>query len=571
MSAYSREQIDELKSKIDYEEFYRKYLPDLQQKGSKLWACCCWHQETKPSFCVDPELGLWRCFGACNEGGDVIKFYEKNFSVSFSEAVHALAEMYGYELQISDEEKAYRDECNKIYTVNEFVASKYQEYLEKDTEAWNYVTQIRGISPKMIELFKIGRGVNIAVKDSTIKAGLVNQNKDGRYYTMLGNNRIIFPRFNENGRIVSFTGRLYTDEEWSKYIHLKDTQVYTKGNNVYGLYQAKKYIKHFKSVIVVEGQVDCIKCHQKGFVNTVALDGLRISDTQINLLKKYTSTFYFCVEDNAMLNPNSDGETPLDIIYQKIKHFIPYAKVYVVDLRNPDGSKCDPDMYLSEHTKEEFKELIQHAHIYNEFLINQKLKNVNPKNIEEKNACLKSLIPILVGIQSYMDRKAYIELVANKLLIPENDVYRLIKKHNEFKDKELNKNIEYESKPVYAQKILLSMNFCPNFNSKKVAYLIKVNAEEKMEYLYRQIFKTYIEPYISQSNSDKIDFTDFFSNIQHNENIDSVTKNILLDSYMKAEMLEDFDEEDVEELIDEQVETLSEYVVSQNDELGLDI
>ena len=92
-----------------------------------------------------------------------------------------------------------------------------------------------------------------------------------------------------------------------------------------------------------------------------------------------------------------------------------------------------------------------------------------------------------------------------------------------------------------------------------------------MEYLYRQIFKTYIEPYISQSNGDKIDFTDFFSNIQHNENIDSVTKNILLDSYMKAEMLEDFDEEDVEELIDEQVETLSEYVVSQNDELGLDI
>ena len=571
MSSYSREQIDELKSKINYEEFYKKYIPDLQQRGSKLWACCPWHQETKPSFCVDPNLGLWRCFGACNEGGDIIKFYEKHFSTSFSEAVMALAEMYGYELQMSDEEKAFREECDKIYKVNEFISNKYQEFLENDTEAWNYVTKIRGISPKMIELFKIGRGVDIAVKESVIKAGLLKPEENGRYKTRLRSNRIIFPRFNENGRIVSFTGRLFTDEDQSKYYHLPDTPVYTKGNNVYGLYQAKKYIKHYNSVIMVEGQIDCIKCHQKGFVNTVALDGLRISDAQINLLKKYTSTFYICVEDGAMLTPNSNNDTPLDVIYRNIKNFIPYAKVYVVDLRNSDGSKCDPDMYLTEHTREEFKDLIQHAHIYNEFLISEKLKGINPKNIEEKNACIKSIIPILVGIQSYMDRKAYIELVANKLLIPENDIYRLIKKHNEFKDQEVNRSLEYESKPVYAQKILLSMNFCPNFNTKRVAFLCKTNAEEKMEYLYRHIFKDYIEPYIMNYNGDKVDFAEFFSNIQHNDDIDDITKNILLDSYMKAEMLEDFEDEDVEELIEDQVQTLSEYVVTQEDELGLDI
>lgn len=263
MSSYSREQIDELKSKIDYEEFYKKYIPDLQQRGSKLWACCPWHQETKPSFCIDQNLGLWRCFGACNEGGDVIKFYQKHFSVSFSEAVIALAEMYNYELQISDEEKKFRDECNKIYELNRIVADKAMEVLECDEDAWNYVTKIRGISPKMIEVFKIGRGGNVPVTNGTIKAGIVAQDKYGRYRTQLGNNRILFPRFNENGKVISFTGRLFTDEGWAKYLHLKDTQVYTKGNNLYGLYQAKKYIKHFKSVIMVEGQVDCIKCHQK--------------------------------------------------------------------------------------------------------------------------------------------------------------------------------------------------------------------------------------------------------------------------------------------------------------------
>lgn len=568
--SYSREQIDELKSKINYEEFFKKYLPDLQQKGSKYWACCCFHSEQKPSLCVDVNLGLWRCFGACNEGGDAIKFYEKYFSVSFSEAVQAIAEMYDFELEMSDEEREFRDECNKIYELNKIVADKAMDILESDEEAWNYVTKIRGISPKMIEIFKIGRGGNVPVTEGTIKAGLVGQ-KNGKYFTYLRNNRILFPRFNEYGKIISFTGRLFTDEDWAKYLHLPDTQVYSKSDNLYGLYQAKKYIKHFKSAILVEGQIDCIKCHQKGFVNTVALDGLRISDAQVNQLKKYTSTFYICVEDSAILTPNAENDTALDLLYKNIKHFIPYAKVYVIDLRKQDGSKCDPDMYLSEHTKEEFKDLIQHAHIYNEFLINEKIKNINPKNIEEKNACIKSLIPILVGIQSYMDRKAYIELVANKLLMPENDIYKLIKKHNEFKDKELNRNIEYESRPIYAQKILLSMNFCPNFYAKKVAFLIKNNAEEKMEYLYRHIFKDYIEPYIMNYDGDKVDFTDFFSNIQHNNKVDELTKNILLDSYMKTEMLEDFEDEDIEELINEQVETLSEYVVSQTNDIELDI
>ena len=100
---FTKEQLNSIKEKVDYFEFYKQYLPELKRTGSnRAFSPCCFHSETKPSLCISLDCGIWRCFGGCNTYGDIFKFYQKFFNVPFTEAVQAIAKMYDVELVISD-------------------------------------------------------------------------------------------------------------------------------------------------------------------------------------------------------------------------------------------------------------------------------------------------------------------------------------------------------------------------------------------------------------------------------------------------------------------------------------
>lgn len=565
---FTREQLNQIKDKIDYLEFYKKYLPELTQKGKYFWSSCVWHSDRKPSLQVDIETGCFRCW-SCNTYGDIFTFYQKFFCTSFTEAVQAIAEMYSIELEVSDEEKLLYERRKSLYNVNNVINNKFIKNLYDNTEAWNYLTQIRGFSPKIIRDFKLGVGMKLLPEKESLKQLNLIKNSDklNGWKPTMGDYRITIPRIDTNGNIVSFTGRDFKDiPNAPKYLHLPNTEIYEKSKYIFGLYQAKKYIKQFNSVILVEGNFDLIKCHQKGVVNAVALDGLNISDEQVNLLKKYTNTFYICVEDEAWFRRGNNGVTPLGRLHDTILENIPYAKIYVVDLRNPDGTKCDPDDFLSTHERKEFKDLILNAKIYNEYIINLDLKGVNPKNIEEKTSCINFLIPKIASIQNFLTRKQYIELVSNKLLIPENDIFKKIKNYIERKEKLDTENITWDSRPVFAQKILLSICFAPNFNNVVATQKVSFMAKDYMEPFYRNILKDIIEPYILKHKN----FNELFSDIMYNDNVSEVTRKTLLDIYLKVEQLEDFEPDDLEYLIQEQIETLEEYSYSEGTVDNLD-
>ena len=583
---FTKEQLNSIKEKVDYFEFYKQYLPELKRTGSnRAFSPCCFHSETKPSLCISLDCGIWRCFGGCNTYGDIFKFYQKFFNVSFTEAVQAIAKMYDVELVISDEERERYEYQQSLYNVNEIMCRKFEETLEGNNEAWNYLTKIRGLSPKIIKQFRLGAGIKgLPEKESLKKLGLIKYSEQQkRWKPSLGSFRVIFPRFDESGHIVSFTGRDYKGiENAPKYLHLVNTDIYEKSHVIYGLYQAKKYIQRYNKVICCEGEGDMLKCYQKGIVNAVALSGLNASDEQINLLKKYTNNFYICVEDGAILKRSQDSHTgkyisSLDKLYNKIKENIPYANVYIIDLRKPDGSKCDPDMYLTDHTREDFEKLIQDAKVYNEYIINSKLVGVNPKNIEEKTACINILIPMLANIPNFLTRKQYIELVSNKLLIPENDIYRKVKIYVEKQDRIETENITWDSRPVFVQKMLLSMCFAPNFNNFSTASNILFLAQDYMEPFYKNMLNNFILPYIKQQdNVEHTDFKPFFDDLMYNDKVNDVERETLTDIYMKTEQLEDFTQDDVQELIEEQINILKQYKyttvdLSENELAGIDI
>lgn len=584
MSLYSREKLEEIKSKIDYYEWYKQYLPELTQRGRLAWCCCPWHQETKPSFSIDINYGLYKCWGE-NLSGDIFSFYMKQFTTTFNEAVEAIAEQVGVTLEVDPELQKELEYKKSLKSINKLMCEKFELALEGDINAWNYLTQIRNISPKIIKEFSIGRGINkLPEKESLKELGLLAKNEKEEYYAKFGSNRITIPFKNEQGEVTSFVGRLCVEDKEkkpAKYMYTTNTTIHNKSHTLFGIYQAKKYIKNFNSVICVEGPIDMIMMYQKGLVNTVALGGLNISDQQVSLLKKYTNNFYICIEDGAMLGENKKDEnkrnnnelTPLDKIYNKIKEHIPYAKVYIVDLRLQGGGKCDPDMYLQTHTKEDFKNLLQHAKTYNEFIINEKIKDINPKNIEEKSACINMVIPLLYNISNFLDRKQYIELVANKLCISENDLYRKIKYFTEKQDKLNTENISWDSRPIFAQKILLSMIFCPNFDTYRVLALINFNVLNLMDSFYKSIFTEYIFKYvdewIKQYGQTSINFSKLFSDLKYNNTNELIYKTIM-DIYFKIENFEDLTNDDLDDLVQEQVDTLKEYVITDitEDELN---
>lgn len=580
---YSREKLNEIKSKINYFDWYKQYLPDLVQRGRLAWCCCPYHQESKPSFSVDTEYGMFKCWGE-NISGDIFSFYMKHFGVTFSEAVQDIAEQVGVTLEIDPEVQKELELKKNQCKANKIICDNFVKRLQETPEALNYLINERGFTRTTINLFKLGVGIDNLHKmispeklDGLYGIGLVKKNEDGTYKSTFKSNRITIPRIDEKGDIVSFSGRIFIepkdkDKQPPKYLHTTNNTLYNKSKFVFGLYQAKKHIKNLNRAIITEGEIDTMKCHQVGVTNSVALSGLNISDEQINLLKKYTDTFYVCVEDNAILRPNDKGETSLDKFYNKVKQHIPYAKVYIIDLRGKNGEKCDPDMYFENHTKDEFKQLIKQAKIYNEYIINSKLTGMNPKNIEEKTACLNMLVPMLISIQNFMDRKQYIELVANKLMISENDIYRKIKYYTEKQDKINAENITWDTRPIFAQKILLSMCFCNNFDVMLVLGQISLKAKEYFEPFYKSIFEDYIYKYaynwVKEYGDTPIDFTDFFTEI-NSENTNSLIRKTIMDAYFKAENLEDFTNEDIEELIDEQLESLTEYALPtyETDEL----
>ena len=573
---YSREKLDEIKSKItDYYEWYKQFLPELKHSGSnRAFSPCCFHSETKPSLCVDLNYGMWRCFGSCNTGGDIFSFYSKYYNIPFSETVETLAEQFGVTLEVDPEVQRELELKKNQCKANKIICDNFVKKLQETPEALNYLINERGFTRTTISLFQLGVGIdNLGDKldenkcQAFEKLSLLRK-KYGKYESVFKSFRITIPRIDERGNVMSFTGRVYKEvpegENNCKYYHATNNSLYEKAKLVFGLYQAKKHIRNLNSTIVCEGEFDCMKCHQAGITNAIALSGLNISDEQINLLKKYTDTFYVCVEDDAILKVHDDGKTNLDKFYDKIKQYIPYAKVYIIDLRGKNGEKCDPDMYFENHTKEEFKQLIKQSKIYNEYLISSKLSGVNPKNIEEKTACLNMLVPMLISIQNFMDRKQYIELVANKLMISENDVYRKIKYYTEKQDKINAENITWDARPIFAQKVLLSMCFCENFNIMLVLGKIAVKAMQYFEPFYQNIFKDYIYKYVSEwvkkHNDEPVDFNDFFTEI-NSDDTSSLIRKTIMDLYFKAENLEDFTDEDIDELIDEQLESLTEYAL----------
>lgn len=382
-------EINEIRSRANIVDIIGEYLT-IQPKGKNYVALCPFHSDHSPSLIISPEKQIFNCF-TCRTGGNVFSFIMKYENVSFYEALKIVASKIGYNLNIKDEYKT-SDKYSKYYEIYEY-ASKYYINNINTTEgikAREYLNK-RGISDDVIKEFKIGvslsnksefykiasnRGWSIELLD---KLGLINRIDDNIYDTFI--NRIVIPIEDLRGSIVGFTGRIYNGEENSaKYLNTKETEIFKKGSLLFNYHNAKKYIRDKKCVIVVEGNMDAIKLSSKGIKNVLALQGVALSNEQIDILKRLN------VPVILMLDSDEAGESATvkngDLL--KLKQI----DVRVVRL---SGAK-DPDEYLEKYSISDMENNIDKAMKYIDFKMEYLKSNKNLSNMEDLIAYVKDVI-----------------------------------------------------------------------------------------------------------------------------------------------------------------------------------
>ena len=294
--------VAEVKARLDMLEIVGRYV-NLRASGSGRWvAPCPFHQETKPSFSVVPDKGFFHCFG-CGASGDLIDFYCKINGLEFKEGLKQLAEMAGVELAWSKPdpgaEQRRRRRLDSI-AAHKLAQEHYRANLDASAGAVarDYIAS-RGLSPEVVEAFGLGASLDAwhalenhlkaqgFSQDKGVEAGLLVRNEQGRIYDRF-RGRLMFPLQNLTGQVIAFGARTLTGDD-PKYLNSSESDIYVKGDNLYGLYQARRAISVSQTALVTEGYTDVISLHQFGFANACGVLGTALTESQVRRLGGFCS------------------------------------------------------------------------------------------------------------------------------------------------------------------------------------------------------------------------------------------------------------------------------------------
>jgi DNA primase len=306
--------IDEIKAKINIEDLVSESV-QLRKTGKNLTGFCPFHSNTRtPAFVVFPETGTWRCFGQCNEGGDIFGFVMKREGWDFSEALRYLAERAGVELRPpTPEEMEAAEEHDNLRAMLEEAVAFYRHNLlntEAGRVAYDYLREKRALSDETIEAFGLGYAPNSWEATIThfkakgydeqdlIASGLVTERDSGGIYDRF-RHRVLFPIRDGRGRMAGFGARILNPDDVPKFLNSPQTDIFDKGHLLYGLDRARKAIRTEDQVIIVEGYLDVIALHQAGYQNVVSPMGTALTETQLRLVKRYTRRIVLALDPDA--------------------------------------------------------------------------------------------------------------------------------------------------------------------------------------------------------------------------------------------------------------------------------
>jgi DNA primase len=422
--------IQELLNRIDVVNVIDKRIT-LKKAGANFIACCPFHQEKTPSFTVSPSKQFYHCFG-CGQHGSAISFLIEYEGLTFIDAINELANSIG--LKVPNDAPPKLEKNNELLNLEEVIKTAsifYQRQLRESPKAISYLKS-RGLTGEIAKEFSIGyapegwQNLKNCFKkyenDILVKAGLVIKNEKGKYYDRF-RHRIIFPIYNDKGKIIGFGGRVINPEDTPKYYNSPETPLFQKSYELYGLLASRKSIREKGHVLVVEGYMDVVGLSQKGIRNVVATLGTATTAFHIKKLLRYTEEIIFCFDgDNA---GRSAAWRAMNNALVSVSDDMQLKFLFL-----PDGH--DPDSFVRKNSSEEFNLLAKQAIPLTEYIIKYLTINNDLATQEKKVKFLNEVEPILKQLSAsklaLLFRKRISELI--NLNLEEIDQVLKIKKTN---------------------------------------------------------------------------------------------------------------------------------------------
>ena len=438
--------IDEIKAKTDIVDLVSETV-QLRRSGKSYTGFCPFHPNTRtPAFAVFPESGTWRCFGACNEGGDIFRFVMKKEGWDFSEALHYLADKAGVQLKPpTPAEQAQVEEHEALRALLEDAVTFYRHNLMNTPagqQALAYLHQ-RGLTDATIEAFGLGYAPNAWEAALThfkskgynerhlLDAGLVSERQaeegSGRRVYDRFRHRVMFPIRDERGRMAGFGARILNPEDLPKFLNSPQTPVFDKGHLLYGLDRARRAIRSAEQAVIVEGYLDVIVLHQAGFDNAVSPMGTALTEHQLRLLKRLTRRIVLALDpddagDKATLRGLQVARQTLDHTseaYFDARGLLAHETRLQADIRVttlPPGN--DPDEVVGRDPAE-WQRIVAEAKPVVVHVMETLVTGRDVDDAKVKSEIAAQVLPLIKEVPNGIEREAYRQRLARLLRIDE--------------------------------------------------------------------------------------------------------------------------------------------------------
>ena len=401
---------------------------ELRQRGNSFWGCCPFHQEKSPSFHVDPQTGLWKCFG-CGESGDIFAYVMKRESLDFPDAIRYLADRAGIEL--NEERGANRGpRRNRLVEALEAAEEFYCTMLlrgrgEGPAAGRSYLAG-RGFGQKVCRSWRLGyapgngrlvshlraQGFTAA---ELVAADLALESRGrlrDRFYE-----RVMFPIHDRQGRTIAFGGRVLGDAK-PKYLNTKETSVFHKSKHLFAFDRAKDAMAATGEAIVCEGYTDVIAMHEAGFTNTVAALGTSFSVDHVRAISGFAKTRIICM---------FDGDAAGQKAAERAVQFLDKTQLDMVCVVLPNNQ--DPAEYLADHGAQAMRERLAEARPLMDFVFERRLASFDLSVPGQRVAALESLSEVLAPLRESVLLDGYAAQVAQMLGCDVAEAKRRIRSH----------------------------------------------------------------------------------------------------------------------------------------------
>lgn len=395
---------EQVRSASNIVEIIGERVP-LKRVGSRFTGRCPFHTEKTPSFSVNANMQIYKCFG-CGVSGDVFKFIQEFDHVTFVEAVKWVAERYGIPIpkrtDVNDPDTAWRE---ALYRMNEAAQRQFRSLLTgpQGADARAYLHS-RGITPAVAEEFGIGlsdrSGQSLTQllqregfgAEALENSGLILKRQEGGGFFDRFRGRLMFPIHSDNGKLVGFAGRAMAKGEEPKYLNSPETTVYRKSQLLYNLNRAKDSARKSNRLVLVEGYMDVIGLWAGGIHEVVASCGTALTAQQVKMMRRLCETVVVNFDPDAA--GQNATERSLQVLLEE------HTRVRVLEL-NQD---LDPDEYIREFGQETYLRLIEQAPNYYYWLADRAKQRFDSRTAEGRQQALSFLLPAVHRISDKIER-----------------------------------------------------------------------------------------------------------------------------------------------------------------------